>query len=156
MTTLSLDTQIDFGYLHTTAPSSYVSFWDRVLENKYAYQSASISSDVDRVLNFLSQSGVSVEDTSAVESCLANYAGVVAHLYDAPERISHYFATARLNLGALSDPDSGDNHEELYLEIETNLSAQDANNRLSQINRDWLIASGDQDLMSLNLTLRFI
>lgn len=156
MTTLALDTQIDFGYLRTTAPSSYVSFWDRVLENKYAYQSASISSDVDTALNFLNQSGVSVEDTPAVERCLANQSGVVAHLYEVPEKVSHYFATASLKMGAFSDPDSGDDHEELYLEIETNLSAQDANNRLSQINRDWLIASGDQDLMSLNLTLRFV
>lgn len=156
MTTLALNTQIDFRDLTTIAPSSYVTSWDRVLDIKYAYQSASISSNVNTALTFLNLKGITIENTLAVESSLTNYSGIVAHLYEIPEKISHYFESSNLKLGVFSDPDSGDNHEELYLEIETELSPKEANDRLSKVNRDWLLASKDQDLMSLNLTLHFI
>jgi hypothetical protein len=156
MTTLALNNQIDFRDFSTIAPSGYVTSWNRVLDSQYVARSSSISSGVDTALTFLTLKGVVVENTLAVENSLTNYNGIVAHLYEVPEKISRQFEASGLKLGAFSDPDSGDEHEEVYLEIETKLPPKEANERLSKLNREWLLASGDQDLMSLNLTLRFV
>lgn len=142
----------DWGGVST--PSAYVMSWEGALTQPYTLRSASISSSLNTALDFLSSNDVSIEDRVAVEEFLTAHYGVVAHLYEAPEKIFQYFGKIPLKLGVFSDPDTGE-QPELYLEVETALSPKEAGEIISRLNREWLISSGDQDLMSLNTTLRF-
>lgn len=138
-----------------STPSAYVISWDEALTKQYIPRSASISSSVNTALDFFLSKGITTEDRAAVEDFLTCYYSVVAHLYETPEKIFHYFGKVPLKLGVFSDPDTGE-QPELYLEVETALSPEDATEKLSLINREWILASNDQDLMSLNITLRFV
>jgi hypothetical protein len=156
MTALTMDRQMKFeNYLGLSTPSSYVLTWDRALDQQYVIRSASISASVNTALSFLLSKSVTIEDNTKVEDFLAHYYGIVAYLYEAPNKISQEFGQPTLKLGLFSDPDSGDEYSELYLEVETNLSPEEATTKLSKINREWLLASNDQDLVSLNITLKF-
>lgn len=138
-----------------STPSAYVISWEEALTKQYVPRSASISSSVNTALDFFLSKGIVVEDRIAVEDFLTRHHGVVAHLYEAPEKIFQYFGNAPLKLGVFSDPDTGE-QPELYLEVETTLSPEEATGKLSLTNREWLLVSNDPDLMSLNVTLRFV
>ena len=119
MTTLSIDKQIDFAYLVGGATqSSYVRSWNKNLAAPYTVLSTSMFSSASNAMAFLEAKHVTVEDPAKIESFLTNYYGVVAYLFDVPEKVSKYFGDAQLKLGLFSDPDSPEDQSELYLEIE--------------------------------------
>lgn len=156
MTTLAIDEQINFGIPSGFfTPSAYV-VWDKELTEQYLPHSASISSSVNTALTFLLSKDIKIEDSLRVEAFLTNNYGIVAHLYVIPEKIFQYFGKSELKIGLFSDPDVADEQAELYIEVETALSPVEANEKLSKINREWLLASRDQDLMALNITLKFV
>ena len=72
-----------------------------------------------------------------------------------PEKINRYFGDANLTLGVFSDPDTKE-EPELYIEVETPLSPEKANENLSNLNREWLLSSGSQALMQINTVLKFV
>lgn len=150
MTSLSMDYQTSFELLNSyVTPSAHVRTWIPL-----APSSASISTSVDKALSFMSSHGAVIEDRLAVEDFLTNNYGVVAHLYSTPEKIAYYIGNPKMKIGVFSEPDGYD-APELYIEIETNLSPEEANTRLSTLNREWVLASND-DLNTLNVTLKFI
>lgn len=154
MTPLTADRQIIFGTSSSIlAPSAYIRPWEGELSKQYG--SASLSLSIADALTHLWLTGVNIEDSMDVENFLANHYGVVAHLYEIQEKVSQYFGKAKLKLGLFFDPDGSEEEAELYLEVETTLSPEEAHEAISKLNREWLIASGDQDLMSLNITLKF-
>ena len=156
MTTLTIDKEIGFGSFGSIfTPTSYVRSWDSSLIEQYVPHSTSISSSVNTSLHFLMSQGITVENISSVENFLKDSYGIVAHLYDVPEKIRQYFGNVSLNLGVFTEPDSEEDSE-LYVEVETSLSPEEANQKLSSINREWLFTSEDLDLMSLNITLKFL
>lgn len=152
-----MDKQIDFASLSgILSPSAYVQSWNKSLIEPYVILSTSISSSANNVIAFSQARKVAVDDPVAVESFLTNYSGIIPYLFDAPKKISEYFGDATLSMGLFSELDSIEDQPELYLEVETALSPEKANAQLSKLNREWLFASNDQDLMSLNITLRFV
>lgn len=151
-----MDRQIDFSLLNGLFPSSaYVQMWSKNLVAQYAALSTSMSSSASNAIGFLQSQGVIVDEPAAVENFLTNYYGIVAYLFDAPKKVAGYFGSAKMTLGLLHDPEIMDEEPELYFEVETGLKAKEANERLSRINREWLLISKDPDLMSLNITLKF-
>ena len=157
MTTLTVDNPINHSILSGVfAPASYTIQWNRNLPLAYTIPSKAIFSDVEDALIFLQSNGVVIEESPSVESFLTNNSGIVANLYDIPQKVSHYFGDVFLKLGLFSDPDSQEDRPELFLEVETSLSPKQANNKLSQINREWLLKSDDADLAFFNITLKFI
>jgi hypothetical protein len=155
MTTLAMDYQMGFmGLDRVFTPSAYVRTWNRSLPVPLYPSSASISASIDRALTFVTSQNTVIEDQLAVEAFLANNSGVVAHLYSIPEKIAYYIGKSEMKLGVFSEPD-GYEVPELYLEVETSLSPEEANARLSTLNREWILASTDEDLVSLNITLKF-
>lgn len=157
MTALTFDNQIGLGALgNVSTPTAYVVSWDSSLIEQYTSHSASISSSIDKVLSFLLSQDITIEEYANVESFLTNNYGVVAYLYEVSDRIEEYFGQVDLEIGVFSDPDDIEGKPELYLEVTTSLSPEEANEKLSEINRMWLFASEDQDLISLNITLKFL
>ena len=155
MTTLAMDYQMGFMGLDSVfTPSAYVRTWNRSLGVPLSPSSASISASIDRVLTFVVSQNAVIEDQLAVEDFLANKSGVVAHLYSVPEKIAYYIGKSKMKLGVFSEPD-GYEAPELYLEVETSLSPEEANQRLSTLNREWIWTSNDEDLIALNVTLKF-
>lgn len=155
MTTLAMDKQIDFISFSRFTPSAFVLTWDNFLTEQYVPRSASISSSVNTALAFLLSKNIKIEDATSVEYFLTNYSGVVAHLYDIPDKIIQYFGKSEIKVGLFSDPSANEERPELYFEIETALSPEEANEKLSKINREWILNSDNKDLMDLNITLKF-
>ena len=136
---------------------SYTTHYNSMLPSQYAKPSWSIFSDANNdILTFLQQNNVKIEDVASVETFLSNNYTMVAYLYDIPKKVSDYFGDVSLKLGVFSDPDSPDDNTELFVEVETSFSPKQANDKLSKINREWLLKSNDIGLASLNITLKFI
>jgi len=156
MTTLTVYKEIGFGSLgNIFTPTSYITSWDNFLIEQYIPHSRSISSSVNTALSFLMSQSVVIENVSSVENYLKDNYGVVAHLYSVPQKIYQYFGNVSLTLGTFSDPDNEEGLE-LYVEVKTSLSPEEANQKLSSINRGWLFSSGDHNLIQLNITLKFL
>ncbi len=107
-------------------------------------------------MSFLLSEEIVLENSDKVGDFLRNNYGMVAYLYETPGKIKEYFGEGKLQVGIFSAPDSNDELQELYIEVGTLLSPEEANEKLSKINRNWILISGDQDLMSLNVTLKFL
>lgn len=156
MTTLAMNNYNGFIILDNfQAPSAYERVWSRSLAGRFSFGSNSLSNRIDTTLTFLLSNSVVIADRLLVEDFLANHSGMVTHLYTIPNKVSEYFDTNSIELGIFSDPDTADTSE-LYFEIQTSLSPEDANRQLSLINRQWIFASADEDLMGINFTLRFV
>ena len=141
-----MDYQTSFELLNSfITPSAHVRTWIPLAPN-----SASLSNSVDRLLSFMQFHGAVIEDRLTIEDFLANNYGVVAHLYSIPEKIAYYIGNHKMKLGIFSEPDSTE-APELYLEVETSLSPEEANTRLSTLNREWILSSGDADLVPICL-----
>lgn len=147
-----LDKPITYGWLSyiSTTPSSY---FQNIEDISYTQ---SISSEINKVLLYLISQEVEIEDSYEIEGFLKNNYGLVKYLYEVQSEIYKYFEESRLKLGLFSDPDDVLNEPEIYIEIETYLSPKEANQKLNSINKEWLFASGSEDLTKLNLTLKFI
>ena len=113
-----------------------------------------VSSGVD-ALSFLQSQNIAIDNVDAVKGYLKNNDGVTVHLFDMPEKVNQYFGDAALTLGVFSDPDTKE-EPELYIEVETPLSPEKANENLSNLNREWLLSSGNQALMQINAVLKFV
>ncbi len=157
MTALTLDNPMTLASIdHIPTPSAYEISWEGSLLDQFVSHSTSISSTIDKAVSFLLAQGVRVENHTDVTSFLASNYGVVANLYDAVDKVEEYFGNSDLEIGVFSDPEDNDDMPELYLEVSTTETPEEANSILSRLNREWILASGDQDLLSINVTLKFI
>lgn len=151
-----MDNSINYSTLSGVfAPASYSINWNRNLPLAYSTPSRSFFSDVEDALIFLQSHNVVIEESPSVESFLTNNTGMVAHLYDIPNKVSDYFGDTSTKFGIFSDPDNPEDSAELFIEVETALAPQEANDVLSKINREWLLKSNDADLAFFNVTLKF-
>lgn len=156
MTVLTLDNHIptaSMGFIQT--PAIYNVSWNSSLLEQYIPRSASISSSIDQVLSFLISHNVIIENQKAVEDFLINNDNVIPHLYDMPEKIEYYFSNSSITLGVFAEPESEEKLE-LFIEVETKLSPEEANKNLSALNRNWLLSTEDNGLLEINVTLKFL
>lgn len=156
MTTLAIEKQANFYPINEASLSAYVRSWNENLPKPYVAVSNSISISSGNLITFLQSEGIRVDDPIAVEEFLTNNSGIVAHLFDAPKVISVYFPGSKMKLGLFRDPDAIEDNPEIFMEIETDFSPDDANRALSELNHNWLLSSKDVDLLGMNLTLKFI
>jgi hypothetical protein len=156
MTTAIVDKLIGFSPLSDFFEPSHIAFdWNKMLSESHITQSNSISSNVSDALIFLKKENVEIEDIASVENFLVNNYGLVSYLYEVPQKVSNYFIDASFKLDIFSDPDQDDDFQQIFLEIETHLSPKEANERLSKLNRDWLLKINDKDICLFNFSLNF-
>lgn len=137
-------------------PSVYERVWSKSpLISIFSQSSKSLSTRIDTALSVLQSKNVAICDRLLLEDYLANNLGVVTHLYEVPSKVTEYFGVSMMDIGMFNDPDTAE-APEMYLEIQTSLSAEDATRQLSLLNREWLLSSGDADLMKINFTLKFV
>lgn len=155
MTALTMDYYTNFPQLENIQTSSaYERVWNRSLTSIFAPSSKSLSTRIDTAISFLQSKDIVISDRLLLEDYLANNLGVVTHLYEVSSKVTEYFGVSEMEIGMFSDPDTQE-VPEIYFEIATSLSAQEATNQLSLLNREWLFSSGDSDLMKMNFTLKF-
>jgi hypothetical protein len=157
MTTLTMDYYTSYPQLENIqTPSVYERVWSKSpLISIFSQSSKSLSTRIDTALSVLQSKNVAVCDRLLLEDYLANNLGVVTHLYEVPSKVSEYFGDTEMEIGMFCDPDMGD-APEIYIEILTSLSPEEATGRLSLLNREWLFSSRDEDLMKINFTLKFV
>ena len=156
MTTLAMDNYTNYIQLESIqAPSVFERVWNRSLTSTFAPSSKSLSTRIDTAISVLQSKNVAICDRLLLEDYLANNLGVVTHLYEVPSKVAEYFGDTEMEIGMFSDPDTVE-APEMYLEIQTALSAEDATRQLSLLNREWVLSSGEADLMKINFTLKFV
>lgn len=156
MTTLAMDSNINYQVFDIiSAPSVYERRWNNSLPDIFAPSSKSMSTRIDLALSFLHSQGVLLKDRLLIETYIANNIGIVSHIYDVPKKVFEYFDSNDIEMGVFSDPDTDDDSE-IYFELITSLLPEEANHRLSSLNRDWILSSSDEDLMKINFTLKFV
>lgn len=131
-------------------------YWYSILPPQYAKPSWSIFSDANSdILTFLKTNNVEIENIANIETFLSNNHGMVAYLYDIPKKVSDYFGNTHLKLSVFSDPDQEGDFQQIFFEIDTHLPPKEANEKLSELNRDWLFKINDKDIYLLNFSLNF-
>jgi len=155
MTTLAMDNYTNYFQLESLqTPSAYERVWNRSLTSIFAPSSKSLSTRIDTALSVLQSRDVVISDRLLLEEYLANNLGIVTHLYDVPSKVAEYFNTSEIEIGMFGDPDTGD-VPEMYFEVLTSLSPEEATQQLSSLNREWVLSSMDDDLVKINFTLKF-
>jgi hypothetical protein len=152
----SIDSHVNLISLDSIlAPSAYERTWNRSLPEQFSPSSKSLSTRIDTTILFLQEKNVIIRDRLSFEDYLANNSGVLTHIYEVPNQVLEYVDSPDIEIGMFTDPDAND-PPEMYFEIRTTLSPEDANRQLSLLNREWVFASGDEDLMKINFTLKFV
>jgi len=155
MTTLAMDNYTNYIQLESIqAPSVFERVWNRSLTSTFAPSSKSLSTRIDTAISVLQSKNVAICDRLLLEDYLANNLGVVTHLYEVPSKVSEYFSASEIKIGMFSDPDMSD-APEMYIEVLTSLSPEEATRQLTSLNREWVLASVDEDLPKINFTLKF-
>lgn len=157
MTTLTMDYYTSYPQLENIqTPSVYERVWSKSpLISIFSQSSKSLSTRIDTALSVLQSKNVTICDRLLLEDYLVNNLGVITHLYEVPSKVTEYLGMSSVKLGMISDPDIDDSPE-MYIEIQTLLSPEEATNQLSLLNREWVLSSNDEDLMKINLTLKFV
>ncbi|MHB0977834.1 MAG: hypothetical protein ACYC1K_00255 [Minisyncoccota bacterium] len=126
--------------------------WNR---NKNVISITTLSSDnVDEIIDFLQTNNIKIYDCSEIRDFLVNHTYIIEHLYNIPSKISEYFGKADIKLSLFKDFDSEIKDTELFVEIKTSLSPQEANDKLTKIHREWFLPLG-MNLDKLNISLNF-
>jgi len=155
MTTLTMDNYTNYFQLESLqTPSAYERVWNRSLTSIFAPSSKSLSTRIDTAISVLQSRDVVICDRLSLEEYLANNLGVVTHLYEVTNKVGEYFGITEMQIGMFGDPDTEDTPE-IYFEIMTSLSPEDATSQLSLLNREWILSSTDEDLVKINFTLKF-
>ena len=155
MTNISADTaRLVYGNMVNLYPSAFVLRWDK--KEAFFEGSASISEGVNLALDFLTSKNILIENRAQAEDFLIADNSLIGHLYKVKEKVSEYFSNSSLKLAISSDYENINEPSTLYIEIGTTLSPAEANRALNMLNRNWLFASQDRELASLNFTLSFI
>lgn len=137
-----------------TAP--FALCWNSEIDARYVFTSFSVTSEVKDVLDFLKSNNIFVSEEALVESFLSTHTGIILALYDLPQIILENFGEVNMNLEIFSDPDDSEEMQELFLKIETPLSPEEADKKISKINRSWLFHISDRDMIFFNLTLKYL
>lgn len=157
MTALTMDYYTNYPQLETIQTSSvYERIWNTSsLTSTFSPSSKSFSTRIDTALSVLRSRDILISDRLLLEEYLANNLGIVTHLYEVPSKVAEYLGTNEIKIGMFSDPDMND-APEMYLELQTTLSPEEATEQLGLLNREWVLSSGDEDLMKINFTLKFL
>lgn len=147
------DLNLDLRNFSGTRASSVLQ--ENVSSAYYKSGSSSILSDSAMQLFRLQSLGVKIEDFRAVEEFLASHSGLISYLDEIPSVVISRFGNVLTSLVVFNDPDSIGN-EELFLEIETKDDPLEANKKLNELNRSWLLNIDDEDAYLFNTSLIFI
>jgi len=125
-----------------------------VWSDSIAYAITFSDNNLDQLLDYLQKEGVKINNPREIKDFLAEYNYIVTHMYNIPLKVSEYFGNANIKLSLFRDFDSETDNPELFIEVKTSLSPQEANQRFRKINREWLIPAGEV-LDKLNISLNF-
>jgi len=90
-----------------------------------------------------------------VDSFLAKHPKLIDFALKAAAQVKKYFSNEILSLEVVSDPEIPD-YEEISVYIETSLNAEDAFQRLSEFDEQWLLESLDETNSLFSFNLRFV
>lgn len=130
-----------------------IDFDEKFLKTRDLY---AISRDTERLLAFLQSKNCEMVNSEEIKNFLTNHTSITGYLYEAPDIIRSKFGNAKLNLELSFDPESNDDEGELFLNIETNLEAKEAHDKLNKIDIEWFLKTVGRDVGKFNLNLDFI
>ena len=111
------------------------------------------SDDVGRIL---SNAGFSISNPVDFRRFLLNNTDIVTNMFFLPMLIKNNFDNSdfsSIDIEVMSDSDDEDETPEVYVVLETNLSVEDANRKLSLANKD-ILSWGDK-ASKINLILNY-
>ncbi len=115
------------------------------------------TSFVESLFDFLQNKNCNIINQEEITSFLNNHIGIIDYLYEAPDVIREKFGQGvGLNLELFFDPEFENDKGELFLNIETDLDAKKANEKLNEIDKKWLIPVVGENITKFNLSLDFI
>lgn len=112
------------------------------------------SHDIDQLLTFLRTKSVEIENSTEIKDFLSRHDYMLSHMNNIPSKVFEYFGNSDIKLSLFRDFDSETDDPELFIEVKTSLSPEEANNRLRKIHREWFIPIGIS-LDKLNISLSF-
>ena len=119
------------------------------------YNSWKNEKNLELVIKQLSLNGVAIKDYNKVGEFISLHSELIDYIIDVPTVVERYFPNSHLNIETFSDPDQQDDFQQLFFEIKTDLSPKEANCRLSELNRSWLLPIENQDAYLINFSLIF-
>lgn len=108
------------------------------------------------LFTFLSDKNCVIVNEEEIKNFLNSHTSIIDYLYQAPAVIKGKFGDVKLNLELSFDPEFNDDEGELFLNIETNLGAREANDKLNEIDKEWFLLVARKDIGVFNLNLDFI
>ncbi|GEM_PF-6759182 len=125
-----------------------------VWSESIAYATTFSGNNIDQLLDYLQEEGVKIDNQRETKDFLTEYNHLVTYMYNIPSKVSEYFGDADVKLSLFRDFDSETDNPELFIEIKTSLSPQEANKRLGKIYREWFLPLR-LSLDKLNISLNF-
>ena len=119
-----------------------------------AFITVSSGHNVESCIEFLRKSSIEISNITEVREFLIEHAHMLDGLYDLPEKLSKYFRDFNAKLDLFRDFDSEIGDSELVIGLYTQMSPEEANERLKQIYRDWIIPMG-VNFSKLTISLNF-
>jgi len=90
-----------------------------------------------------------------IDNFLVKHPKLIDFALKAVSQVKKYFSNEILSLEVVSDPEIPD-YEEICVYIETSLNAEDAFQRLSEFDEQWLLGSLDETNSLFSFNLRFV
>jgi hypothetical protein len=113
---------------------------------------------INEALSFLREKNCSIapEQMLEIKDFLSDNQEIISYLFEAPDSIRNYFPDAPLSLEIMFDPEDEGFPGELFINIGTDLAAEDAVERLDMLDREWLVKKVGKDIGKFNVDLEFV
>lgn len=135
-------------------PSSFFDWWKEKTEDLNIKEMT--VSFTEPLFSFLLSRNCNIINREEITDFLNNHINIIDCLYEAPDIIKEKFGEVNLNLELSFDPEIEDDDGELFLNIETDLNAKKAHEKLKEIDREWLLDKVNENIGKFNLNLEFI
>ena len=132
--------------------------WQEEFKNEKVKEITKSFVDItEQLFNFLRKKNCKIINQEEITGFLKRNVNLAEYLFEAPFRISEEFGKkVALNLELSFDPEYADDEGELFLNIETDLSVRDSNEKLDAIDRNWFLRKVGKDIGKFNLNLDFV
>ncbi len=157
MTLLTIDKAKEMSVL-SGEPSSlpFYVWWQKESENEKVKEITESFIKIEPLFSFLQTKNCNIINKEEITDFLNNHISIIDYLYEAPDVIRKKFGNVNLNLELFFDPEVEDDRGELFLNIEIDLDAKKAHEKLKEIDREWLLKRVNENIGKFNLNLEFI